>query len=89
MHRVGNIVSLCTSTNIWALASCYHTDNADSFITEPECMDGSLQLAGGSSQNNGAVEFCADGVWGGVCSSGWDHENAAVVCRQLALPINS
>ena len=29
------------------------------------------------------MEVCFDGVWGTVCSRGWDRLDANVVCRQI------
>lgn len=43
-----------------------------------------------TSATSGRLEVCVSGVWGSVCNSGsWDDVNAAVVCRQLALPTAS
>ena len=36
-----------------------------------------------SNQLSGRVEVCYDGVWGTVCSRGWNSADAAVACRQL------
>ena len=50
------------------------------------CTNGTIQLAGGRSSNEGRVEICINGVWGTVCDDSWDNNNARVVCRQLGLP---
>lgn len=44
---------------------------------------GSLRLQGGRSKLDGTVEVYLNGVWGTICSNGWDDSDAAVVCRQL------
>ena len=46
------------------------------------CYQGSVQLIGGSSYY-GIVQVCIGGEWATVCNSGWDNNDAAVVCRQL------
>ena len=43
---------------------------------------GSVRLNGGWNYY-GRVEVRIGGEWGTVCSSGWDNNGAAVVCRQL------
>lgn len=47
------------------------------------CKDGSVRLEGGFSSLNGRVEFCMDRRWGGVCSDGFDLNDARIVCREL------
>ena len=42
-----------------------------------------MRLQDGTDISNGRVEVCQDGIWGSVCSSGWDLMDASVVCRQL------
>ena len=50
------------------------------------CTNGTIQLAGGRSSNEGRVEICINGVWETVCDDSWDNNDARVVCRQLRLP---
>ena len=47
------------------------------------CTEGNIYLQFGSTQREGTVQVCVNGVWGTVCSNGWDSRDAAVVCNQL------
>ena len=44
-----------------------------------------MRLTRGRNSLQGRVEICFDGVWGTVCSRGWNTADANVVCRQLGL----
>ena len=45
-----------------------------------------MRLVGGNSSSEGRVEYCQGSVWGTICDSLWDRNDAQVVCRQLGLP---
>ena len=52
-----------------------------------DCVDGDVRLQDGTDISNGRVEMCQNGIWGSICSNGWDHIDASVVCRQLGYSI--
>ncbi|XP_063271464.1 neurotrypsin [Prinia subflava] len=49
------------------------------------CERGSVRLRGGKNEFEGTVEVYWNGIWGTICGSHWDNNDATVVCRQLAL----
>lgn len=47
------------------------------------CSTGELRLRGGSTQYEGRVEMCYNGLWGSICQNDWSINEAHVVCNQL------
>ncbi|XP_068797846.1 neurotrypsin isoform X3 [Struthio camelus] len=50
-----------------------------------DCEPGSVRLQDGKNEFEGTVEVYLNGVWGTICGSHWDNNDATVICRQLAL----
>ena len=48
--------------------------------------EGAVRLVDGIVPYRGRVEFCRNRRWISMCSSRWDNNDAAVVCRQLGYP---
>ena len=51
------------------------------------CTSGSIRLVDGSSDDEGHIEICLDGIWGYICGYSWVYFNAKVACRQLGYSI--
>ena len=47
------------------------------------CTSGDVKLVNGSSDSEGRVEVCYQGVWTTVDGYYWDYRDARVLCRQL------
>ncbi len=42
-----------------------------------------MRLVDSHINSSGQVEILHQGEWGGICSSGWDEQDAKVICNQL------
>ena len=69
-----------TFINLFPVCICLNT------CTEKVCTHGEIELADGSVEYEGRVEYCDDGAWGTICDDGWTAEDAAVVCAMLGHP---
>ena len=59
-------------------------------VSFSNCTTGEIRLTDGTTQYEGRVEVCINGVWGAVCDNGWDTAEANAVCHQLGyLGINT
>ena len=47
------------------------------------CTSGDVRLVNGSSDSEGIVEVCYQGVWTTVDGYSWGYRDARVLCRQL------
>ena len=47
------------------------------------CMEFGAVKISGPILNEGRVEICDGTHWGTICHDGWDHNDTAVVCREL------
>lgn len=47
------------------------------------CSNGAVRLVGGANELEGRVETCHNSMWGSVCSTLWNTNDASVTCRQL------
>lgn len=45
--------------------------------------NGEIRLVNGTIEQEGRIEICLDGVWGGICKTGWGTPDAAVFCNAL------
>ena len=52
-------------------------------VTHSNCTDYDVQLVDGPSLNEGRVLICINGVWGTLCNSGIDYNDAGVICLEL------
>ena len=45
--------------------------------------DGEIRLVNGTIEQEGRAEICLNGVWGGICQTGWGTSDALVFCKGL------
>ena len=47
------------------------------------CEEGDVRVVGGDGVSYGTVLICIDTIWGLISDSGWDNDDANIVCKQL------
>ena len=62
---------------------CFLTFNLYMYIAPGSCEENSVRLSNGDIDEEGQVEICTSGMWGSICSTGWDLTNAYVLCKQM------
>ena len=50
---------------------------------ENNCTEFGAVRLNSTEPNVGRINFCNGSQWGRICIDGWDHFDAAVVCREL------
>ena len=54
-------------------------------LEETNCAEGEVRLMGGAFETEGRVEVCHNGIWGSICSTGFDATDAHVVCKEVGI----
>jgi G protein-coupled receptor 112 len=72
---------------------CQSSDAAVLQCVAPDnCIEGSIRLVGGTTERQGIVEICVNGVYLYICDGGdvnqWSYINASMVCSQLGFNNN-
>ncbi len=60
--------------------------STDTEISPTDCSDGAVRLVNGNNSLEGRLEVCFNRVWGTVCDSGFNADDAQVICNQLMVP---
>ena len=55
------------------------------FVVLLAYAEGALRLEGSEAPYEGRLEIYHNGVWGTICSHGFDNRDATVACRSLGL----
>ena len=72
---------ICEGAPIKLGNGCTFTLNCT--VVPANCTSGDVRLVNGSSDSEGIVEVCYQGVWTTVDGYSWDYRDARVLCRQL------
>ncbi|XP_048244989.1 deleted in malignant brain tumors 1 protein-like isoform X2 [Haliotis rufescens] len=76
-------IAQCLS-NGWYITHCQHKDDVSVLCSEDVPK---LRLAEGPNKFQGRLEMEVAGTWGTICDDNFSYTAAAVVCRQMGLPL--
>ena len=58
-------------------------------LVPTNCTSGDVRLVNGSSDSEGIVEVCYQGVWTTVAGNYWDYRDARVLNLQLYISVSN
>ena len=53
------------------------------YIDHEGCHEGNVRLVNGTVEKEGRLEICNNGIWGGICSSGFTPIDGYIACKQI------
>ena len=74
-----------TKINCCKYCCCYCCPS-DTEVSPTDCSDGDVRLVDGDNSLEGRLEVCFNRVWGTVCDTGFNADDAQVICNQLMIP---
>ena len=79
----------CSGSMTGSLLMLKIVSNLFWYLYTGNCTNGDIRLYDGSSYKSELVEVCVNNIWGVICSSYWDYNDAKVVCHMLNYPSSS
>ena len=67
----------------YSIAAVLCQGSANQSNNPNECISGEVRLGNSSSNIEGRVEICTEGMWVSVCDRNWGIEETRAFCKQL------
>ena len=67
------------------MAVCFLFSAAPTTVSS-NCTHGDIKLLGGTTEYEGSIEVCVNGIWGTICDRSWSSNDALVACTQAGYP---